>query len=173
MSLRYCRSFWAARICKTQAQLNAIRIRWKQTFACGISVWSKVWPRKTVFHGVLPVCFLVISVSSVPPTMQLQLKATSSLRAGTKGTLIYLLPIMSCQRESLFRHSSTPFRPPTPYRDFFRSTCTPNISQRIFFPFLKRWGQDVEDGHVAPPRACAHIHTCSASLCPRSQPRSI
>lgn len=87
---------------------------------------------------------------------------------------IDLLPIMSCQRESLFRHSCTPFRLlGLPYRDFFRSTCTPNISQRIFFPFLKRWGQDVVDGHgcfilekmqppppvLVPTYTHAHLHS--------------
>lgn len=107
------------------------------------------WPRKTVFHGVLPICFLVISASSFPPTRQLQLKATSSLRAGTKGTLIYYTSCLARGRvyfgipALLFAFS----HPPSPYRDFIHSTCTPNISQRIFFPFLKRWGQDVEDGH--------------------------
>lgn len=144
---------------------------------------------KTFFHGVLPVCFLSVSTSSSPTNSAITAKSNIQglsllLRAGTKGTLIYYPSCVARRRVYVGIPALLLAFPPPPYRDlFFVQPCTPSNLQRIFFPFLKRWGQNVEDGQdlfvlekIAHTHKhfSAHTHThtceCTSSVCPRNEP---
>lgn len=132
---------------------------------------------KTFLHVVLPCCLLAVSTSSSPPTRQLQLKATSRGRDSREqeqkehwSITHHVLP--EGEFMSAFLHSCWPFRLP-PYRDLFSvQPCTPSNSQRIFFPFfLKRWGQDVEDGRdlfVLGGKKTIHMHNFLPTCTPIS-----
>lgn len=128
-----------------------------------------------------PVCFLVISTSSFPPTKQLRLNPTSKycrLSGGTAHTAqntsprmkkrnIDLLPIKSCQKESLFRHSSAPFAFSPPYRDLFSLNLHSLHLTKDPFSIFKRWGQDVKDGQgfsVLEKPLRTHTHTFALSV---------
>lgn len=148
-------------------------------------VWSSIEPQRHVLCAslqVYPLCFLDISTSLFPPVKPLQLNATSIYRTLSSGSVhtfpsrkkkkkkdVDLLSIKPCQKESLFRHSSAPFAFPPLIGTCFLSTCTPNRSQRILFPFLRGGDRMLKMDKPSsfwknlPPYTCMHIHT--PSLC--------
>lgn len=89
--------------------------------------------------------FLVPTNSAI--TAKSNIQGQRLPRAGTKGTLIYYPSCLARRRVYVGIPALLSAFLPPPYRDlFFVQPCTLSNSQRIFFPFLKRWGQDVGDG---------------------------
>lgn len=127
-----------------------------------------------------PVCFLVISTSSFPPTKQLRLNPTSKycrLSGGTAHTAqntsprmkkrnIDLLPIKSARRRVYFGIPALLSPSPPLIGTCFLSTCTPYISQRILFPFLRGGDRMLKMDKASPfwKNPCAHTYTHLRSL---------
>lgn len=192
ISLKYYRLCDVARTCLESmwAWLHATRIKWKYKNAYRVLNWSNLNKRSSVICCRFILFAFWTHRLSFPPTKQLQLIPRSKncrQSSGTvhtvqntslrikKGTLIYNPSGLA--RKRVYFDIPALLSPASPLiGTCFLSTCAPNISQRILFPFLRggdrtlKMDKSFSFWKNLPPTLA---HTYTPSLCGLSTPWSI